>query len=107
MATFRATFMHVQNRALSGQALDVPRGAGAQGCTALTTSASAQTPQRGGADWTMPGDGYVAIHCDGAVYVAEGETAATGASPVGHFVPASETWVISVAAGSTLSVIDA
>lgn len=107
MATLNASFIQVLNRSMAGSVLAVPQGANAQGPTALTTSGTAQTVQRGGADWTMPSDGYVAIYCDGAVRVAEGETAASGASPVGHYVPASTLYTISVRSGSTLSVIDA
>lgn len=107
MPTFHATFHYVENRNMTGKVMAVVRGRGAIGTTALTTSGTAQTAQRGGSDWQAPSDGYVTLHCDGAVRVGFGETAQTGASPVGLLVPAGMTINGSIAAGETLSVIDA
>lgn len=108
MATFRATFSTVENRAgSSGSTMPVMKGAGAVGTTALTTSASAQTVQRGGGDWTAPTDGYVTAYCDGFVRMAVDGTAATGASPAGHLVTSAGPVSVSIESGQALSVIDA
>lgn len=107
MATFNATFFPVQNRTPRGSEVPVAAGKGAIGTTALTTSGTAQALQRGGEAWTAPADGYLSCLCDGAVRVAVGETAATGASPVGHYVGAAQVWSMSIAAGQAVSVIDA
>lgn len=107
MANFQATFYHVQNRDLRGTSQPVPAGRGAIGTETLSTSASAQPVQRGGSAWSAPGDGYVRVRCDGAVRVAVGETAATGASPVGHYVAAEESVDLSIREGQGLSVINA
>lgn len=107
MATFNATFFAVQNRSSRGGEVQVGTGKGALGTTALTTSGTAQAVERGGSAWSAPADGYVVAFCDGAVRLASGETAATGTSPVGHYVPASQWYAISVVSGDGLSVIDA
>jgi hypothetical protein len=106
MATFYATFMTVQNRSARGQEHTIGSGKGAIGPVALTTSGTAQVLQRASANWVMPSHGVVVVYCDGNVRVAAGETAAVGASPVGHFVPGGQLYPISVTAGETLSVID-
>lgn len=107
MASFNATFFPIFNSERRGRIVDVPVGRGAQGSAELTTSGTAQTVQRASVDWVMPSDGFVYVHCDGDVRVAVGETAAVGASPIGHFVPSGLAYVVSVAAGETISVIDA
>lgn len=107
MASFNATFFTVQNGAISGGTMPAPQGNGAVGTATLSTSATAQTAQRGGTDWAAPADGFVRVHSDGAVRIGVGETAATGASPVGHYLATNAEADLSIAAGQTLSVIDA
>lgn len=107
MATFHATFMKVQNKSSRGAELAVGVGNGAIGTAALTTSSSAAIAQRASTNWTAPSDGYVTCFCDGNVRAAVGETAVSGTSPVGHFVPANAPYTISISAGQSLSVIDA
>lgn len=107
MATFNGTFFQIQNRSARGGEHAIPNARGAIGFTALTTSGTAGTVQRGGGAWEAPSDGYVLCRCDGAVRVAAGATATVGASPVGVLVPADETMPVAVSAGDTLSVIDA
>jgi len=107
MATFYGTFINVVNMTARGGELPVGAGKGALGLADLTTSGTAATAQRGGSDWTAPSAGYLVCFADGDVRVATGETAAAGASGVGHFVPASTVYAISIAAGDSVSVIDA
>jgi hypothetical protein len=106
MATFYATFFPIGNYSAHGRDHTIGTGKGALGLTALTTSGSAQTVQRASASWTAPSDGFVVVYCDGNVRVAAGETAAVGASPVGHFVPGTQLYPLSITAGESLSVID-
>lgn len=104
MATFISTFTYIQNRTIRGGEAPVPAGKGALRCTNLTTGASAGTVQRASADFTAPGDGFIMARADAAVVMAIGETAS---ATVGHYIPASETYWVSIKSGETVSVIDA
>ncbi|MEC9433877.1 MAG: hypothetical protein VYD87_13320 [Pseudomonadota bacterium] len=107
MGALNGTFFQTQNSSLRGNEFAIPAGKGAIGFAEFTTSDTAGTVQRGGAEWSAPSDGYVLVYGDVAHRVAAGETAATGASPVGHYVPASQYLPISIRAGQTLSAIEA
>jgi len=107
MGTFRGTFVRVQDRSTNGAQIGTPEGKGALGTADLTTSASAQTVQRGGGNFAAPADGYFQAACDTAVRVAAGEDAARGASPVGLLISGGQEGYIFVREGDTVSVIDA
>lgn len=105
---FNATFVKAPPISPQGFQMPVVGGPDAQGCTALTPSASPQTLQRGGANWEMPDDGYLLVFPGEACRVAVGEAAATGASPVGHYVDTTvNDKPIAVSRGATISVIQA
>jgi len=106
MASFNGCFYTVQNTSARGGEHSVPNGKGALGFATLTTSTSATTVQRGGVAFVAPADGFIWVHCDGAVFVACGETAERGASPVGVALFAGQPVPISIREGQSISVID-
>lgn len=107
MATFKATFGKVSARADTGATVQIIDLATAVRLANLTTSGSSQIVQDiGGGDWTAPEDGFVVMHCDGAVDVAAGTSptaAATAGAPVLANVPAA----YAVSGGDKIAVKDA
>ena len=112
MATFWATHNIVGNRART-TTMPVMRGSDAEGLRPITTSSSSQIVQRGGADWKAPNHGFIAIRCDGAVFIHidAAPTAVKGAvgatDPVDWYLPADETRDFEVLPGEKIAVIDA
>lgn len=107
MATFRATFFTVGEnaRAETGSTMPVPPIDNGTGLAELTTSGTADNVEDGSGEWVAPSDGFVRLHCDGAVWVtaAADPTAAVGTD---YYVPANETLEFSISSGSKISVID-
>ena len=107
MANFNGHFCAIQNQSARGGEHAIGSGRGTLGFATLSTSTTAATVQRAAANFVAPANGYIVCVADGPVRVATGETAARGASAVGHYVPADQLYSIAIAQGETISVIDA
>lgn len=106
MATLRASFMTVTQRAETGMTLPVANLSTAVRLTDRSTSGTSAIVQSASADWTAPSEGIVRLVCEGAVHVAAG-AAPTAAATAGIYIPADTVELVTVAEGHKIAVIDA
>ena len=108
MATFRVSFLTVEQsaRSATGATMPVPSLGSAVRLTDLETSNQSQVMQREGADWVAPRNGFISVFCNGDVNIAA-NAEPTASATAGIFLPANTRMEVSVEKNDKLAVIDA